>query len=239
MGGEASGFDRLDTEVADCDSRGDTKTASNASLYTPFSGSRTFTVNDAGAGCAGGGSGVSSVTVSGTAISGYPTTFTGSVVVPAPVTGVLQDTVGARARVGLTFYNTNTGGVRPGRCQRHEPQQRRQPYQHHPAHHEYAAGRDACGRSPDTSPSRRACSAGRARRYASGDFTIGNAADPMNYGDERKLPGGRSAPRASSCTSPTASRAPTGICRPPSQNYASGKIDLQLQRGELPLRRET
>ena len=113
---EADGINnQLDTEVADCDSRGDTKTASNASLYTPFSGSRTFTVNDANAGCAGGGSGVSSVTVSGTAISGYPTTFTGSVVVPTPVEGVLQSTVGARARLGLTFYNTNSGGsVRDG-----------------------------------------------------------------------------------------------------------------------------
>ena len=111
-GGKKTGTNQLDTEMADCDSRGNTKTASNASLYTPFTGSRTFTINDANAGCAGGGSGVSSVTVSGATIALYPTnTFTGSVIVPTPVEGVLQSTVGSRARLGLTFYNANSGGI--------------------------------------------------------------------------------------------------------------------------------
>src|SRR3990172_730309 len=53
-GGKKTGTNQLDTEVADCDSRGTTKTASDASLYTPFSGSRTFTVDSADAGCGGG-----------------------------------------------------------------------------------------------------------------------------------------------------------------------------------------
>jgi type IV pilus assembly protein PilY1 len=184
-GGKKTGTNQLDTEVADCDSRGTIKTASaaNVALYTPFSGgsSRTFTVNDANAGCAGGGSGVSSVTVSGTAISGYPTTFTGSVVVPAPVTGVLQDTVGARARLGLTFYNTNTGGfVRDNvsgtslsNVVSHINTTR--PTTNTPLGETLwtVTGYFAQQASMLSGPG---------PQYASGDFTIGNAADPLNYG---------------------------------------------------------
>ena len=184
MGGEAAGFDRLDTEVADCDSRGDTKTASNASLYTPFSGSRTFTVNSCERGLRRRGIG---------GVVGHrqrhhdrrlpDDTFTGSVVVPAPVTGVLQDTVGARARVGLDFLQRERRRKGLGQHRRHEPQQRRQPYQHHPALHEYAAGQRPCGRSPGTSPSRRACSAGRARgTTAATSPSAMPRQDPWNYG---------------------------------------------------------
>ena len=104
--GEGPGFDRVEGEIADCDSRGTVKTF-NADNHTPFSGLRTFTVSDAGAtSCTGGGGGpASSFTISG--VSG---SFNVRVVVPSPVQGVLQDVVGARARIGLTFYNTNEGG---------------------------------------------------------------------------------------------------------------------------------
>ncbi len=103
--GEGGGNDRIEGEIADCDSRGTVKVFS-ATAYTPYSGSRTFTVSDAGAGCGGGGGGpVSSFTVS--SVSG---SFRVAVVVPAPVQGILQEVVGARARLGLTFYNTNSGG---------------------------------------------------------------------------------------------------------------------------------
>lgn len=102
--GEGTGFDRIEGEKADCDSRGTIKTH-NATSYTPYSGNKTFTVSNANAGCGGGGSGVSSF-----AVSGESGTFNVRVVQPSPVQGVLQDVVGARARLGLTFYNTNEGG---------------------------------------------------------------------------------------------------------------------------------
>jgi type IV pilus assembly protein PilY1 len=188
-GGKKTGTNQLDTEVADCDSRGNTKTASNASLYTPFSGSRTFTVNSADAGCGGGGSGVSSVTVSGTAISGYPTTFTGSVVVPVPVTGVLQDTVGARARIGLTFYNVNEAGkvwdnisgTSLNSVVSHINTTR--PFTNTPlAETLWTVTGDFAQRASMLS--------GPGPRYASGDFTVSTsspahyAADPWNYGTD-------------------------------------------------------
>ena len=183
MGGEASGFDRLDTEVADCASRGNTKTASNAALYTPFSGSRTFDVNTASvSSCAGGGSGVSSVTVSGATIALYPTnTFTGSVVVPAPVTGVLQETVGARARLGLTFYNTNEGGV-----VRNPVSATSLPVVVDNVNKTRPTTNTPLGETLWTVTGYFAQQAsmlsGPGPRYASGDFTISNAADPWNYG---------------------------------------------------------
>ena len=103
--GEGPGFDRIEGEIADCDSRGTIKQF-NANSYTPYTGNKTFTVSDAGAGCGGGGGG----TVSSFTVSGETGTFNVRVVVPAPVQGVLQDVVGARARLGMTVYNVNEGG---------------------------------------------------------------------------------------------------------------------------------
>lgn len=103
--GEGTGFDRIEGEIADCNSRGTVKQFS-ANNYTPYTGNKTFTVSDAGAGCGGGGGGP----VSSFSISGISGTFNVRVVVPSPVQGVLQDVVGARARLGLTFYNVNEGG---------------------------------------------------------------------------------------------------------------------------------
>ncbi len=112
--GEGSGYDRLVGEVADCDSRGKYKRISPAENYTPFSGNRKFYVLSAGGSCNGSGSGTSSFNVrndtgggDGTGAAG---TYNVAVRVPVPVEGLLQSDVGARARLGLTFFNTNDGG---------------------------------------------------------------------------------------------------------------------------------
>jgi type IV pilus assembly protein PilY1 len=112
--GEGSGYDRLVGEVADCDARGKYKLIANADLYTPWGGTRKFYVNSAGGSCNGSGSGTSSFSVRNDNGGGDGTGNAGSynvaVRVPIPVEGVLQSVVGARARVGVTFYNTNDGG---------------------------------------------------------------------------------------------------------------------------------
>jgi len=102
--GEGSGYDRLVGEIADCDARGRFKEVSNAQNVSPYSGRTLFTVNPASSTqCDGFGSGTSSFSV-GT------DTFNVAVRVPIPVEGVLQRVVGARARLGVTFYNVNEGG---------------------------------------------------------------------------------------------------------------------------------
>ena len=112
--GDGAGYDRLLGEVADCDSRGKYKTISNANLYTPYSGTRKLYVNSSGGACNGSGSGTSSFVIrndpSGGDGSGIENTWNVAVRVPTPVEGVLQRVVGAKARIGLTFYNTNEGG---------------------------------------------------------------------------------------------------------------------------------
>ncbi|TFH33280.1 MAG: hypothetical protein E4G97_00940, partial [Deltaproteobacteria bacterium] len=114
-----------------------------------------------------------------------------NVTVPLPVTGVLQDVVGARARIGLMFYNTNEGGkVITG------------------------VGKDVGGRSSltdtinqinnpmnatntplaealwsatgyfaqQTSISGYTSPSGTGPRYANGDYGTTNNSDPMNFG---------------------------------------------------------
>ena len=109
--GEGSGFDRLVGEVADCDGRGRYKRITNADLYTPYGGTRKLYVNTAGGSCNGSGSGTSSFSVrndsGGGDGTGNENTWNVAVRVPVPVEGVLQRVVGARARIGLSFYNTN------------------------------------------------------------------------------------------------------------------------------------
>lgn len=112
--GEGAGYDRLVAEIADCDARGKYKTIGNADLYTPWSGTRKFYVDTAGGACNGSGSGTSSFEVrndpGGGDGSGNVGSYNVAVRVPLPVEGVLQTVVGARARVGLTFYNVDEGG---------------------------------------------------------------------------------------------------------------------------------
>lgn len=109
--GEGAGFDRLIGEIADCDSRGKYKRIANADLYTPYNGTRKFYVYSANAGCGGGGSGTSYFSIRNDSGGGDGTgdvgTWNVAIKVPSPVEGVLQSVVGARARIGLTFYNTN------------------------------------------------------------------------------------------------------------------------------------
>ncbi|MDH5203778.1 MAG: hypothetical protein OEW69_11075, partial [Nitrospirota bacterium] len=113
--GEGSGYNRLIGEVADCDSRGRFKSISSADLYMPYSGTRKFVVNTLGrASCDGGGSGTSSFTVRNATDTGNEATFNVAVRVPVPVEGVLQSVVGARARLGLSFYRVNTGSSNQG-----------------------------------------------------------------------------------------------------------------------------
>ena len=101
--GEGSGYSRLKGEAADCDARGRFKEVGNAGDYSPYSGLRTFTVDSLGRPCDGSGSGTSSFSVSGVGGS-----FNVAVRIPNPVEGVLQDVIGTRARLGLSFYRPNT-----------------------------------------------------------------------------------------------------------------------------------
>jgi type IV pilus assembly protein PilY1 len=106
--GEGSGYDRLVAEIADCDARGRFKQVANAQDVSPYSGNTLFTVNPASSTkCNGFGSGTSSFSV-GT--GSKPDTYNVAVRVPIPVEGVLQRVVGAKARLGVTFYNVNEGG---------------------------------------------------------------------------------------------------------------------------------
>ena len=73
------------------------------------------------------------------------------VTVPLPVEGVLQTVVGARARVGLTFFNADQGGNnrqrregRRGEKQSHRHHQPDQPLQ--PGHGHPPGGGDVVGR---------------------------------------------------------------------------------------------
>jgi len=188
--GEGSGYDRLVGEVADCDSRGKYKRIANAGDFTPYSGTRKFYVLSANAGCGGGGSGTSSFSVrndsGGGDGSGAEGTFNVAIRVPVPVEGVLQSVVGARARLGLTFYNTNSGGfvqvpVAGGSLPSTVNQiNLTRPNANTPLGETlwtitgYFAQQASI--SGYNSPS------GTGPRYASGDYQINNNNDPLNYG---------------------------------------------------------
>ena len=180
MGGQAAGYDRIDGEIADCDTRGTFKIF-NADAYTPYSGLKTFTLSDANAGCAGGGSGTPSFAVSG--VSG---SFNVSVVVPVPVQGVLQDVVGARARLGLTIFNTNAGGhvqvnIAPGSLVNVVDNVNKiRPSTNTPLAEALwsTVGYFAQQSSSSSMPG---MGSGSGPRYNSGDYTIGASADPWNY----------------------------------------------------------
>ena len=104
-GGEGPGLDKIEGEKSDCDARGIYKQIGNSQDFTQFSGTKSFTLNYQSGSCDGSGSGISSFTV-----SGGGGTFNVRAVVPSPVTGILQDVVGSRSRIGLGIYNVNEGG---------------------------------------------------------------------------------------------------------------------------------
>lgn len=174
--GEGTGFDRIEGEIADCDSRGTIKKF-NANAYTPFSGLKTFTVSNAGAGCGGGGGG----SVSSFTVSGETGTFNVRVVVPAPVQGVLQDVVGARARLGLTVYNVNEGGkvrvnVAGGSLSSTVNEiNNTRPFTNTPL-------AETLWTVTGYFAQQSSMLSGPGPRYATSDYTIATSADPLNYG---------------------------------------------------------
>ncbi|MCX5716930.1 MAG: hypothetical protein NTW44_01205 [Nitrospirae bacterium] len=104
--GEGSGYDRLIGEEADEDIRGLYKQIDvTGKVDNTYSGTRCF-VFTTGSGTSGFSirSGLSCTLGSSVA------SFNVAVRVPSPVEGVLQNIVGTKARLGLTFFNTDEGG---------------------------------------------------------------------------------------------------------------------------------
>ncbi|MEK6672033.1 MAG: hypothetical protein AABY42_00970, partial [Nitrospirota bacterium] len=115
--GEGSGYDRLTGVKADCDSRGIYKQITNIENYADnsYTGTRCMRVITAGGSCNGSGSGTSSFDIdSGSSCSSFGSDYNVAVRVPSPVEGLLQNVVGTKARIGLTFYNTNTSSSNQG-----------------------------------------------------------------------------------------------------------------------------
>ena len=173
QGGEASGWDRLIGEAPDYYGRGLYMSIADASAVAPFTGAKDFTFQT--------GSGTSIFNVSGDS-----TNYRVSVVVPAPVSGVLQDMVGARARVGLTIYNSATGtSSRGGRVvvpvasgslsSMVTTINTTRPFSNTPL-------AEALWTDVGYFAQRASMLSGPGPMYQSGDYTIGNSADPMNYG---------------------------------------------------------
>lgn len=175
QGGEASGWDRLIGEAPDDDSRGAYMSIANASTVTSYTGtsSRDFTFNT--------GSGTSTFNMSGDS-----TTYYVSVVVPSPVSGVLQDVVGARARVGLTIYNSATGSSSRGGkiivpvtsgslSSMVTTINTTRPFTNTPL-------AETLWTVTGYFAQQASMLGGPGPRYQSGDFTVANSADPLNYG---------------------------------------------------------
>jgi len=106
---------RLKAELADCDGRGTVRRVPNAELYSDVTGSaqtRCFRVQTAGrASCDGGGNGTTAFDVSSdSTCASYGSDYTVAVKTGATIEGVLQDVIGTKARIGLTFYNGSNGG---------------------------------------------------------------------------------------------------------------------------------
>ena len=104
-GGRPNGT-KIDGQIADDPIRGLYKqiTATEASENTPYTEDVYFVFDT-------GNSGTSKFDVVRVSNgNNIDTNISVNVTVPLPVEGVLQTVVGARARVGLEFYNTNTGG---------------------------------------------------------------------------------------------------------------------------------
>ncbi|NJD61916.1 MAG: hypothetical protein FIA93_04260 [Deltaproteobacteria bacterium] len=105
-GGRPNG-NNIDGEIPDDPVRGLYKqiTAEVAAANTPYNVAVNFVSQT-------GNSGTAQINVSKVTGSGSltPSSIRVNVVVPIPVEGVLQSVVGARARGGLEFYNTNDGG---------------------------------------------------------------------------------------------------------------------------------
>lgn len=223
-GGEGSGWDRLVGEAPDYDSRGLYMSIADASAVAPFTGAKNFTFQT--------GSGTSVFDVSGDS-----THYRVSVVVPAPVTGVLQDVVGARARVGLTIYNSATGsGSRGGEVvvpltsgglsSMVTTINTTRPFSNTPL-------AETLWTVTGYFAQQASILGGPGPRYQSGDYTIGNSADPLNYGTS-------SSPRWPVCSKSFVlyitdgepcndGHLPTSL-----QNYANGKSAFNCNGSNCP-----
>lgn len=168
---------RLLGKQADYSSRGIYKStvAADTPNYTQYSGAKTYTFNS-------GGGGTSSFDVSGGATFSVDVDILSSAL---PLEGVLQRAVGAKARIGLTFYRPNTGSdnggyvrvvVGGGSLSSTITQiNNMSPDSNTPLAETLwtVTGYFAQDTTIEGSPG---------PRYASGDFQISNANDPLNYG---------------------------------------------------------
>ncbi|MBI5575451.1 MAG: hypothetical protein HY896_03725 [Deltaproteobacteria bacterium] len=181
-GGEGTGWDKVEGEKSDCEARGVLKQFTDNQSYTPYNGAKTYTFNYQSGSCNGSGSGTSTFTISG--VSG---TFYVRVRVPSPVQGVLQDVVGSRARIGLTFYKVNdaSGNNEGGRVRVNVGSgslsstvneiNNTRPFTNTPLGETLytAMGYFAQQASMHGGPG---------PRYETSDYNISSSADPMNYG---------------------------------------------------------
>jgi type IV pilus assembly protein PilY1 len=182
--GEGSGYDRLVSEIADCDSRGVYKTVNNPSDYTPYSSAARFDVDSANSSCGGGGTGTPEFDVRNSGGS-LIDSFKVQVKVPSPVEGALQRVVGTRARIGLSYYNRNATTPHGGHVR------------------VYVSGGSLSSTVNEVNLSRpdsntplgetlwsmagyfsqeSSLESGPGPRYNSGDYQLNNNVDPLNYG---------------------------------------------------------
>jgi type IV pilus assembly protein PilY1 len=183
-GGKPSGG-TVEGEIGDCNDRGKYFRITNAQNYTSYSGTKTFDVNPSNrTTCDGGGSGNGSFCDQGNCNNAN--TFNTKVSVTGTPTGVLQNTVGARARVGLAFFRVNEGGyvqtVPTGTSLSAVVNQINltRPNANTPLGEALwsVAGyfTQTTSVTGFTSPS------GTGPRYANGDYSVNTNNDPLNYG---------------------------------------------------------
>ena len=182
--GDGVGYDRLVGEKADCDGRGTYKQMTTVQNYVDdtYSGTRCFRVQTAGGSCNGNGSGTPSFDIaSSSTCTTFGTDYDVGVRVPIPVEGVLQRVVGANARIGLTFYNTDEGGyvqvyVSGGSLSSTVNQiNLTRPTANTPMG-------ETLWTTTGYFAQQSSIAGGPGPRYAAGDYQINNNVDPFNYG---------------------------------------------------------
>jgi len=233
--GDGVGYDRLVGEKADCDGRGTYKQMTTVQNYVDdtYSGTRCFQVQTAGGSCNGNGSGTPSFDISSSATcSSFAGGYNVGVRVPIPVEGVLQRVVGANARIGLTFYNTNEGGyvqvyVSGGSLSSTVNQiNLTRPTANTPM-------AEALWTTTGYFAQQASIAGGPGPRYAAGDFQINSNVDPFNYGT-----GGQ--PRYPTCANSfvllLTDGEPCSDGNLPATilNYASGKSKFNCSGGSCP-----
>ncbi len=180
--GEGAGYSRLIGEKADYYGRGIYKRITTAENYVDsnsYSGTRCFRFDT--------GSGTSWFDISSGAscTSSFGSNYNVAVRVPDPVEGVLQEVIGTRARIGLSFYNVNNTTPQGGRTR------------------VYVSGGSLSSTVNEINLSRpdsntplaetlwteagyfaqvASMEGGPGPRYQSGDYQINNNVDPLNYG---------------------------------------------------------